>query len=42
MKLFDGGTDRECGIWNMASIEKPLLISLLVYDATAVGNYAWK
>lgn len=38
MRLFIGGTDRECGIWNMASIEKLLLIALFVYDITAVGN----
>lgn len=42
MKRFVGGTDRECVIWNMASIEKLLLIAPFVCDITAVGNNSWK
>ncbi len=42
MKLFIGGTDHECVIWNMASIEKLLLIALFVCDMTAVARKLWK
>ena len=42
MELFIGGTDRECVIWNMASIEKLLLIVLFVCDMTAVAKKLWK
>lgn len=42
MKPFNGGTDRECRIWNTASIEKLVVIAILICDKIDVGNYPWK
>lgn len=38
MKLFFGGTHRECGIYNTASIENSLLVGLFVCDKAFIGN----
>lgn len=38
MKLFFGGTDRECGKWDMPSMEKLLLVGLRVCDIAVIGN----